>query len=171
MKRILISSLLAALVVGARAQCGRTHPRGVNSPAGGTMGCNEVDGTSTLTWFTMPAPPSAGGGPLNFRFVDPPSAGSRPPFAYGYIVVSLSYATPGILVPGTSSPTCRLQVAQDLAFPLALPLLPGCHDVNVGTLPPNVWMAGRQLWAQTWAIDLTNNGVLVTNTIAIVVQA
>jgi hypothetical protein len=166
---ILLMAILSGLAVGLPGQCQRgRHPVGVGSVAGTGPGCQEIDGTGIRTWFSMFVAPSERGGFLTFSYLDPPSAGFRPAFAFGYTVISTAVSGPGVQVPGMG-PGCLFHVPFDVLLPARVPLLPGCQT-QAWVLPPFPGLAGFQFFAQTWVTDLTVARDMVTNVIQVTVQ-
>lgn len=168
MKTLLLCFFLLAPL---SAQCSRgNHPPGVFSVLGAGPGCNEIDGTGTTTWFSMWSVPRQAGGPVSFSYLGTPSAGNRPAFAVGFLVLSVNASVPGIRVPRTADPNCLWNVSLDVVLPELVPLLPGCQVRQLLTLPPLPGLVGAAFFAQTWAQDLTNNKSMVTNPLLVVVQ-
>lgn len=171
-RAFLIALLALALLLGSLpAQCLRgTHPAGISSVPGTTIGCQEIDGTGMLTWASMLVAPSERGGPMTFTYLDPPSAGPRPAFALGVLVLSPAVAVPGVRVPRTLGAGCTFHVPLDVVIQVLVPLRPGCQAVQALFLPPLPGLAGFSLYAQTWAQDLTVARSLVTNPIRLTFQ-
>lgn len=157
----------ALLAVAARGQCSG-HPVGVTDVVG-TVACNEVDGTNVLPFFSMFSVPSERGGPVSFSYNHTPSVGVRPAYAVGWIALSTAPYLPGVPVYGMAT-RCRFYVPPDVLVPVLVPLATGCHVVYLGLLPPLPGLAGRVLFAQTWAQDLTVNRSMTTRAIRVVVQ-